>query len=243
MQDFLYDGMGGQKVSAAKPYQIFGRERSGNSDKSLGKMRDYEYFKSLYPAGIKGIQRYAEEVCDEMEYEGSPIFDEYPDRVIVDRMIRKAAARMPAEEMASSEMMKTAAVSERESREMETVSGHEMVSDMSAGEFSGAVRPAYGPMYGDSFFSGYTAWEPEETGMMKIQERCPWKEPGRRPVPPPMPPNRPVPPPMPPNRPAPPQGIAFPFPELDDGISVQDMLAVLLMNEIRERRCRNGRCG
>ena len=89
--------------------------------------------------------------------------------------------------------------------------------------------------------------------MMKIQERCPWKEPGRRPVPPPMPPNRPVPPPMPPNRPvpppmppnrpAPPQGIAFPFPELDDGISVQDMLAVLLMNEIRERRCRNGRCG
>lgn len=43
--------------------------------------RDYEYLKSMYPEMAKRIMPYVEEECDRMEYEGSMIFDEYPDKL------------------------------------------------------------------------------------------------------------------------------------------------------------------
>ena len=44
-------------------------------------MQDFAYFKSLYPAACKQMQLCVEAVCDELEYEGSPIYDEYPDQL------------------------------------------------------------------------------------------------------------------------------------------------------------------
>lgn len=43
--------------------------------------RDVEYMKSLYPDTVKWLLPYIEDECDRMEYEGSMIFDEYPDRL------------------------------------------------------------------------------------------------------------------------------------------------------------------
>lgn len=43
--------------------------------------RDYEYLKSMYPEMAKRIMPYVEEECDRMEYEGSMIYDEYPDKL------------------------------------------------------------------------------------------------------------------------------------------------------------------
>ena len=43
--------------------------------------RDMERMKELYPEEAKRIQKLVEEECDKMEYEGSMMFDEYPDRV------------------------------------------------------------------------------------------------------------------------------------------------------------------
>ena len=40
-------------------------------------MQDFAYFKSLYPAACKQMQFCVEAVCDELEYEGSPIYDEF----------------------------------------------------------------------------------------------------------------------------------------------------------------------
>lgn len=45
--------------------------------------RDMERMKELYPEDAKQIQRLVEEECDKMEYEGSMMFDEYPDRVML----------------------------------------------------------------------------------------------------------------------------------------------------------------
>ena len=42
--------------------------------------RDFEYMKSMYPIAVKRILPYIEEECDRMSYEGSVIYDEYPDR-------------------------------------------------------------------------------------------------------------------------------------------------------------------
>lgn len=43
--------------------------------------RDKEYMKSLYPTQAKSIQALVDEECDKMEYDGSVMFDEYPDRI------------------------------------------------------------------------------------------------------------------------------------------------------------------
>ena len=42
---------------------------------------DFEYMKSMYPDTAKKLLPYVEDECDRMEFEGSMIFDEYPDRL------------------------------------------------------------------------------------------------------------------------------------------------------------------
>ena len=46
-------------------------------------MQDIEYLKSMYPSGIKILQGYVSEACDRLDYKNSPMYDEYPDRVIL----------------------------------------------------------------------------------------------------------------------------------------------------------------
>ena len=48
--------------------------------------RDRERLKEMYPTDAKRIQRVVEEECDKMEYDGSLMFDEYPDRVMVQKL-------------------------------------------------------------------------------------------------------------------------------------------------------------
>ena len=53
---------------------------------------DFEYLKSMYPEIPKRILPYIEEECDRMEYENSMIFDQYPDRLQVRLMCRRAGS-------------------------------------------------------------------------------------------------------------------------------------------------------
>lgn len=48
--------------------------------------RDRERLKEMYPREAKRIQKVVEEECDKMEYDGSLMFDEYPDRVMVQKL-------------------------------------------------------------------------------------------------------------------------------------------------------------
>lgn len=43
--------------------------------------RDFEYMKSMYPITVKKILPFVEDECDRMSYEGSMIYDEYPDQL------------------------------------------------------------------------------------------------------------------------------------------------------------------
>lgn len=43
--------------------------------------RDFEYMKSLYPSTAKRLLPFVEDECDRMEYEGSMMYDEYPDQL------------------------------------------------------------------------------------------------------------------------------------------------------------------
>lgn len=48
--------------------------------------RDLENMKSMYPEMAKHILSVVEEECDKLEYDGSIMFDEFPDRVSLKRM-------------------------------------------------------------------------------------------------------------------------------------------------------------
>ena len=68
--------------------------------------RDLQYLQQMYPTDAKRMQKKVEEELDKLEYEGSMMYDEYPDRVsmllICDR-IEKALAREDAERQAREE--------------------------------------------------------------------------------------------------------------------------------------------
>lgn len=99
MQDFFGRGLRGQEaVSRPEPYQLYRRDQNLLPE-TQSVIRDFEYFKSMYPSGARRLQQYVEEVCDEMEYEGSPIFDEYPDRILIEQMLQKISLKAAALQM------------------------------------------------------------------------------------------------------------------------------------------------
>lgn len=49
-------------------------------------LKDYEYLKRMYPREIRLIASILEEYLDRYEYEGSPIYAQYPDAVTIYRM-------------------------------------------------------------------------------------------------------------------------------------------------------------
>ena len=53
------------------------------------KTRDRRRFQELYPSLARQIQPLVEEACDRMEYEGSFMFDEYPDKLLLRRLSRR----------------------------------------------------------------------------------------------------------------------------------------------------------
>lgn len=60
--------------------------------------KDMERMKELYPREVKRILEMVEEECDKMEYEGSLMFDEYPDRMMLEQITERIAERMRAAE-------------------------------------------------------------------------------------------------------------------------------------------------
>lgn len=53
------------------------------------KTRDQRRFRELYPALARQIQPLVEDECDRMEYDGSFMFDEYPDKLQIRRISRR----------------------------------------------------------------------------------------------------------------------------------------------------------
>jgi hypothetical protein len=51
--------------------------------------KDMDRMKELYPRSVRHILEQVEEECDKMEYEGSLMFDEYPDRLMIEQIINR----------------------------------------------------------------------------------------------------------------------------------------------------------
>lgn len=65
--------------------------------------RDFEYMKSMYPMTVKRILPYVEAECDRMSFEGSMIYDEYPDglqiRLMCNRIYDKVRKQKPYDDV------------------------------------------------------------------------------------------------------------------------------------------------
>lgn len=68
-------------------------------------LRDLEYLQQTYPNEVKRYQRKIAEMLDKFDYEGSMIYDEYPDRYSLQRMagsvlqiLKREDQKLPEEE-------------------------------------------------------------------------------------------------------------------------------------------------
>jgi hypothetical protein len=85
--------------------------------------QEMEKMKSYYPKNAAMVQRCVEDACDRIEYEGSMMYDEYPDRLMMSQMcdhiynrVKEESARL---EMTELEKMVPIELPERVRREME----------------------------------------------------------------------------------------------------------------------------
>lgn len=73
-------------VPTAGIFDVFAEEKQLFED--AGRLQ------SFYPEIAREIQLRVAEVCDQMEYEGSMMFDEYPDRIMILRLVDKVKGQM-----------------------------------------------------------------------------------------------------------------------------------------------------
>ena len=90
------------KMQAGLPMQM-----QGNYLKEMEYEKDLDRMRELYPNEVKKIQKYVDEECDRMEYEGSLMFDEYPDKTMLSlvskRIMDKIAQDSEKDEVETSE--------------------------------------------------------------------------------------------------------------------------------------------
>ncbi len=60
--------------------------------------RDLEYLQQMYPAEAKKYQKLIAELLDRIDYEGSMIYDEYPDKWQIYRLTQMIVDRLKKEE-------------------------------------------------------------------------------------------------------------------------------------------------
>ncbi|MCI9081654.1 MAG: hypothetical protein HFI70_04930 [Lachnospiraceae bacterium] len=188
--------------------------------------RDLEKLKGMYPKEVRSIQEMVEDECDKMEYEGSLMFDEYPDRVMLNRIVKRIydsasvsqpdLQRMEVEQCDRGEyereQYEEGAYEEFQQENMEAeelpLEGN-LIAQRGPG---GPGRPPGGPGWGPGGPGrppGGPGWGPRGPGR---PPGGPGWGPGRPPGPPPK------------------------------GNGLQNLIEVLLFNEMYQRRCRHKRC-
>ena len=71
------------------------------------KAKDQRRMQELYPALARQIQPLVEEECDRMEYDGSFMFDEYPDRLQIRRLTNRIYDQLDKRNLRDDMMMQS----------------------------------------------------------------------------------------------------------------------------------------
>lgn len=97
--------------------------------------KDIDRMKSLYPTEVASIQAMVEERCDELEYEGGRIFDEEPDRYMIQKEIMNLYNRITGGDNTSDNRAGDYGTGENKADGYKT--GDNGIGDNKAGESSG----------------------------------------------------------------------------------------------------------
>lgn len=65
-------------------------------------LEDLEYLQQMYPSYAKKYQGVVSNVADKMDYEGSFIYDQYPDKLTIIRMVESVMKMIQADENSNS---------------------------------------------------------------------------------------------------------------------------------------------
>lgn len=67
------------------PYMVYRKENQVPELRSQRQrvQAELEYFKGMYPQQVRSLQALVDEASDRLDYEGSPMYDEYPDREFI----------------------------------------------------------------------------------------------------------------------------------------------------------------
>lgn len=143
-------------------------------------IRDFEYFSMLCPGKLRGIQAEVKAVCDRLDYQGSPIYDEYPDRVAMEQLSRRIARRVSER------------LSEEENTALYTAEVRSYSGTVITGNPAPRVRAMETAVPGEAMETGEEG-DTESLHMEAVNGRGGPKGPGpaRRPWGPPPPPNYP----------------------------------------------------
>lgn len=78
------------------------------ADREKALLQDLEYLQQTYPNEVKRYMRKVAEILDKFDYEGSMIYDEYPDRYCIQRLagtivqiLKREEQNLPEEERTS----------------------------------------------------------------------------------------------------------------------------------------------
>lgn len=74
------------------PFYMVYQEPFGVDDVRKAR-EDYDYMKSIYPDAAKRLMPFVEEECDRLMYNGSMIYDEYPDQLQLRLMCKRICER------------------------------------------------------------------------------------------------------------------------------------------------------
>lgn len=74
--------MEGEANMAYQPFYIMNAQNQEENWEVLEE-KDWNYIKDMYPQMAKSIQEKVDEECDKLEYDGSMMFDEYPDKLMI----------------------------------------------------------------------------------------------------------------------------------------------------------------
>ncbi|MTK05929.1 MAG: hypothetical protein F8N38_02420 [Hungatella sp.] len=209
--DYTY----GEDNESLPPYMLYGdrsiRESSLEPKDIIAK--DLEYLQGMYPGHMKRLQEYVVSACDHLDYKDSPMYDEFPDRLLIHQVCDSICAKIREEGTITDELLMG------NNDKTETAAQMQQEPDWENEELEKA-----------ELNDRYSTWGPPGWGPPGP------KPPGWRPPPGPRPPYwGPGPGPKPPYwgaNPGPPQGNGL----------LGDIVSVLLLNEMHRRRCNSGRC-
>ncbi len=95
---------------------------------------DWLYMQQLYPNTARKLVYYIEDAADRLEYENSMMFDNYPDRIAVERVVKEIIAVIQENDPALITMPEDTAVSERKGDQTWDSCMEEMIQIMLLGE-------------------------------------------------------------------------------------------------------------